>query len=748
VRRILYLGTVLIAISAPAHSDGIRLPDLKAGQINGIIAVMFWPANNTDGGNVDTLLPADDCQVVLAPWTDFAAERRYRCGIWFQPPEGRYQAWLEKGGDRITPTSATFNYAPASFQGRGQGVVMPLHPGGQVALAEDIPLPPGAELTLINFDSCCAPPKLGNPFARRAIASTPSLRSGLPVPTGKVFAGIFDRKTREAIAIARPVRVEAGKVATVAPRPPAVDTADVFVSLGRPDVRASRDVDVVELTLDGKKPEALFDGSDRIYAAWFGVKGGTAQLSVASKALRLSTRTLTLTSGRVVTVREELQKLPSVAVSLVTPSPAAFEGETLRVEVLHPSSAEPFRGTPIIPGEEVLLDSLPEALLDIVLSVGPWRFRERVDLTSGLSEKVRFDLQPIVISGEVFYGRERAVNAEVAFEADAGLVRVQTDDAGRYQTTFWHGGDAWTVHVSVPGRHGPPFVDGFVQINETRTLDIHVPRTEYEVRVLDSESGRGIAGADVSASNVFTHGNEGEMTLVQRATTDDDGHAYLAPLRPGKLAIRVRAEGYRESERIDGGTVRDIDSRGKHEVRLQPVGETVQVLLRMPDGRPVGAAELWAVRATHGIQRPLWRGQSNGDGVASVPRNVDGATLLIRSPITASAVRPFRADFSDPQIVLQPPAPAIQATAEPRTRIALWIDGVRVTGPAVTFLAWSSEASDAEGNWSAKNLPAQPLRLLAWQRASEQEIVAGLRDANAITIDYPWPSIVTLRPYE
>lgn len=746
MQRFLCLGAFLIATSAPVQSDGIRLPDPKNGQINGFVAVMFWPAANTDGGKIETLLPADDCQVILAPWTDFSAERRYRCGIWFQPPEGRYQAWLEKGEDRITPTTGTFNYSPAPFQGRGQGVVMPLHPAGRVALAEDVALPPNAEVSLINFDSCCAASKLANPFTRRSTA-LPELRRGLLLPTGNVFAGIFDRKTREAIAIARPVRVETGKLATVAPRPPAPDAADVFVSLGRPDVRASRDVDIVELTLDGKKPDTLFDGSDRIYAAWFGVKSTTAQLSVASKVLRLPTRTLKLTPGRVTTVREELQKLPSVAVSLLTP-PGAFDDETLRLDVLHPAHREPFRSAPIVPGEEILLEALPAAPLDIVLSFGPWRFRERVDLSSGVNEKVRFDLQPIIVSGEVFYGRERAANAEVTFDADDGVIRVKADDAGRYQTTLWHGGDAWTAQVTVPGRPGPAFVEGFVQINETRTLDFHVPRTEYAVHVIDSDTGRGIAGAAVSASNIFTRGSDGEVTILQRVTTDEDGHAYLAPLRPGKLAIRARAEGYRDSAKVDGGTVQDVESRGKYEVRLQPVGETVQVQLRSNDGKPIGAAELWAVGATHGIQRPLWRGQSNTDGVAAVPRHVDGATLLIRSPLTASAVRPFRADSSDREIVLQPAAPAIQVSAEPRTRIALWIDGVRVSGPAVTFLAWSSEVSDAEGNWSAKNLPPQPLRLLAWQRATELEIAAGLRDANAMTIPYPWPSIVTLRPYE
>lgn len=747
MRRAHWIAAVVVAACPAWSSDAIRLPDPKEGQINGVVAVMFWPAKNTGGGKVDTLLPTDDCQVILAPWTDFSAERRYRCGIWFQPPEGRYQVWIEKGTDQITPTSGTFHYAPEPFQDRGHGVVMPVHSAGRVALAPDIALPANAELSLINFDSCCTASKLGNPFARRAIASAPSLRSGLLVPVGRVFAGIFDRATRDAIAIAQPVRVDEGKVSTVAPRPPADGTSDVFVSLGRPNVRTTRDVDAIELTLAGRRPQALFDGSDRIYAAWYGVKGTSAELAASSKTLRLPTRVLKLTPGRVVTVREELQMLPSVAVSLLSPA-GALDGETVHVEARQPAHAGPLRSTEIHAGEELRLEALPAEPLDVVLSVGPWRFREHVDLTSGIDGRVVFDLHPIVVSGEVFYGNERSANAEVAFEADDGFVRKRSDDAGRYELTLWHGSDAWSAEVTVPGRAGPPFIEGFLQINGSQTLDFHVPRTLSTVRVLDAGSGRAIAGASVSAANIFTHRSGEEMTLIQHATTDTDGIASLAPLRRGKLEIRAYAGGYRDSEKIDAGRIEAGENDRDFEVRLRPIGAIVRIRLRTDDGRPAAGADLWAVAATHGVQRPLWRGQSDADGVAEVPRDLDGATLLIRSPFTASAVRPFHAGSSEREIVLQPAAPPIHVDAAPRTRIALWIDGVRVTGPAVTFLAWSSEASDAEGNWSAKNLPRQPLRILAWRRVPEPEIAAGLRDVSSTTIPYPWPSMVRLQPFE
>jgi hypothetical protein len=730
-------------LSAILAAEPISLPDSATGVIDGRIAVMFWPTSSTSGGKLGALLPTSDCRVMLAPWTDFAAEHAYDCGVWFQPAEGRYQAWLEKGDERISPTAATINYARAPFEGRGQLIVMPLEAGGRVALAPDVALPPGAEVSLMNFDSCCRV-ALGVPFTRR-VSDLRALYSGVMMPSGHVFAGMFDRRTRDAIAIARPVMVEGGKTVVTAPRAPAAGRSDVFVSLGRP-IRKSREVDVVQLTLDNKKPEILFDGDDRIYAAWFDVKSDAARFAVASKTLRLQERILTLLPGRVTTVREELQKLPAVRVSLLAPA-EAFGDEPVYVDAMPPSRTRTLQTAAIQPGGDALLEALPAEPVEIVLRSGAWRLRQSVDLSAGIDEQVVFDPHPIVVNGEVFHGRERAANALVEFEADDGFVKSTADREGRYRITLLRGGDAWTIQVTIPGRAGPPFVDGFLQINESRKLDLKVPRTDYSVRVVDAVNGRGIADARVFATNVFLHSPEaGDMTLSQRAVADQHGIAQLQPLREGRIEIQAAADGYAESEKVRG-VVDEDDSKAEFEVRLQPIGETVPLQLRMSDGRTAGAAELMAVSAPHGSQPPLWRGQSDAHGVVRVPRNIDGAMLLIRSQDAASAVRTFDADASS-DIVLQPPAAPIRVTVPSRTRIAVWIDGIRVSGPAVTFLTWSSEASYAEGSWWAKNLPAQPLRILAWQWTAVQEIATGLRDANAATIPYPWPSNVALNPLD
>lgn len=742
INCIALMATVVVA------TETIRLPDPKSGVINGKVAVMFWPADPARSSDVPIgeLLSADDCHVVLEPWTNLAAELTQPCGIWFQPPEGRYRVWLEKG-ESLTSTTGSLNYVASPFGGHGQGVVMAVVPGGRVALAPDVTIPPNAELRLINFDSCCIGTGFVHPFDRRALPTASTLRSGLLVPAGRVFAGIFDRTTNEALAIGKLVDVAAGKSVMVAPQPPAIG-ADVFVSLMRPDVRKTRDVDTIRLTLDGVPPQTLFDGSDRVYAAWYGVQKSVAQLVVESKTLRFPSRELKLTSGRVTTLRDELHRLPSVAVSLLAPHGALAKYEP-RVDVRQPSRNEALQSMPIVAGSETRIAALPAEPLDILLTIGPWTFRKSIDLTRGVDERVVFDLHPIIVNGVVYYGRDPSPKADVAFDTGAGWERTKADDAGRYKATLWAPNDAYLAEVQIAGRDGPPFEEAFVQITDSRTLDFHVPATRYRVRVVDARSGEPVRGASVSAANIFLHSSGEEATLMQRAAANDDGVAMLAPLRRGTLTVRARAAGYYDSDAVDGGTIANEESAGELEVKLRAVGETVPMKLRTANGQPIAGAEVWAVAATSGTRPPLWRGTSDSDGIVEVPRGIDRATLLIRSRATASAVRPFHAANDQRDITLLPAAAPVRIRiGAPDTRIAVWIDGARIVGPAVTFLTWSSEVSDSAGMWTAQNLPQQPLRVLAWRHLPEPEIVAGLRDANSTTIAYPWPASVIVQPLE
>ncbi len=100
----------LLSITRIAGAEQIKLPDTATGVIRGRVALMLWPAKNTVDGQIDTLLPVDDCRAILSPWSDFSAERSFPCGVWFQPADGRYQVWLENGSDRISSIAGTIQY--------------------------------------------------------------------------------------------------------------------------------------------------------------------------------------------------------------------------------------------------------------------------------------------------------------------------------------------------------------------------------------------------------------------------------------------------------------------------------------------------------------------------------------------------------------------------------------------------------------------------------------------------------------
>ncbi|HEV7764127.1 MAG TPA: carboxypeptidase-like regulatory domain-containing protein [Thermoanaerobaculia bacterium] len=433
--------------------------------------------------------------------------------------------------------------------------------------------------------------------------------------------------------------------------------------------------------------------------------------------------------------------MPSVAVSLLAPA-ETLDGELIRVEARQPADVDALQHSAIHVGEPVVLQALSMEPLDVVLIVGPWRFRERIDLSNGVDEKVVFDLHPIVVSGEVFYGRERAANAEVAFEADDGHVRVTSDDAGRYRATLWRGNDAELAQVTVPGRTDRP--SSRDSCRSTRAVLSTFTCRARTVRIVDEESSRAIPAADVSAANVFTHLSGEEMKLMQRATTDTDGVAQLAPLRRGTLEVRASAKGYVDSRTVDGGHVEHEESERQLEVRLRPAekwcafrcGWTMDVRLPTPSCGPSHQRTAFE-RGSGAHQRRRGNGRDSAQHRWRYAAHPIAKWRECNTPIQPGHSRTGAAAGR----CATDPYPGRHAVHARRT-----LDhGLQLTGPAVTFLTWSSEVTDGNGDWVAENLSRQPLRVLARHDTPEFEIVAGMRNANAAIVPYPWPPSVTLR---
>ena len=731
---------LLIALSVTA--DDIQLPDSSKGQINGKRAMLVWPVSGVQivgesGAKPNKLLSPDGCSVYLVPTDDLERELIYPCGKWFLPPAGRYRVWLE-GSNLATGDYGIVSYDAEPFAGRGLAMMMPLEPAGRVALSKNITLRPETSFRLLQIRGPARNGVLLGPFDRRV--RNESAHTGVQMGAGSVLAGIFDRKSNEAIALSRPVTVTTGKISTVSVLAPTKGT-DIMAILDRPRVVKVGEEEVA-LTLDlggvSRKPDVFMNTSTRVYAVWYGVDGRTAAVRVQSAALRYNGPVVVLRPQKVVTVRGKLEKLPTVGVSIRAPVGVLADAKTW-LEVRGQHSRDALRTIPARLNESVRLEALPAEPLNIILIAGPWEFSRSVDLTSGADDDVAFDLQPIVVSGIVYYGRDPSPGAEVAFEADRDWIRTKSSEEGRYELAFWRPAWDYRAEVRVRDRAGPPFIDGLFDIKENSTIDFHVPRTRFTVDVLDAVTRKPVEGAKVLGGNSWSA--RGGSDAVQTSITDATGRAHLQPMREGTMVVRARADGYLDSEPIRR-TVDRIDDEGHMEIALRPVGETIRVRLRMR-GRDASGASVWAVRSTEGQQPPLWRGIAGADGVVEIPRSVREASFLVRHDGAASTIHRI-ADEKDVAWDLEPAAPPVVLKTQKQARLALWIGGMRVSGVALRFLTGSMEATDSSGTWSAQNLPATPLRVLAWHGASASQIEAGAYDAIATRVDYPWPSVVEI----
>jgi 5-hydroxyisourate hydrolase-like protein (transthyretin family) len=725
----------LICIAA---ADDLTMPDLSKGQINGKAAMMALPVSGveratTGGARFEKFLSPEGCQAHLAPFGDLEHELVYSCGTWFLPPEGRYRVWLEQPG-LISEGTGLLTWDDEPFRGHGLAMSMGMEPAGRVALGKAVLLSQTDSFRIVHLRGVYKG-VLRHAFDRRA---TPQLaRTGVPIAAGLVLSGIFDQRTGEAIALARPVNVEAGKTTDVSPRPP-VKGSDVFVVLARPrDAELGKDEVTLALDVDGhiRKPDVLLSVVERVIAVWYGIEARNASLHAQSSTLRLDPTPLALRPGKVITFRGKLALVPSISMSIHGPE-GALRGLTISAELCRQGLPEPLQTIAIVPNHDYWFHSVPAEVLKVVLRVGEWDIERIVDLTSGNDEAVAFDLDPIVVSGTVFLGRDPAAGAEVAFKGDREWVRTKAGEVGQYELTLWRAVDT-IAEVMVHQRDGPPFIDGPYEVKESRTIDFHVPTTRFLVDVHDAVSGEPVAGAKVLAGSMYST-ERGAHNVLQTAVTDEHGRATLPPLRVGIMVLHAEADGYFVSQ-LTQHAVDHIDDEGHYAIALHRVGDVVEVNVQRGDRQPVRNATVWAVRSASGQEPPLWQGVADENGRIEVPRDLQDALFLIRADGAASAVRRIADTWT-----LTTPVP-LTLKADRRTRLALWIDGVRISGVPLAFVTGSVEATDSDGMWSAATLPGAPVRILAWHQAP---IESGAYDAVAANVPYPWPAVVDVKPVD
>jgi hypothetical protein len=719
---------VLIALaSATIVAGSVAVPDPRTGNVNGLRGILFWPADlPAANGDPRPLETAAGCEVHLVPYRDLDRELTYPCGKWFAlPSAGSYKHWLETNG-RMTPTVGVLSYGRTPFDGTGIAAFNAVAPAGRVVIPQDRSLSDAEGLRLVSLESRHA---WGSRVFDRRVAAA-NAHTPVQMPEGRILAGRFDRKTNDAVALSKPVDIAPGRTAIVWPLPPA--DSDVLLVLTKPaELMVDKPIPV-RLSLDGKRaPDVLLNGFDRIMAVWYGVAARHATISLQSDAAFWPARAIDLTRGKVTTVRAALRKLPNAHVSIDVP-PGVTIAEKLRLEVSRPAVKEVLRSLAIAPGRHDLT-ALPAEMLSVTLHVGDWTRSELVDLSSGEDASVAFDLQPIAVSGTVFHGKERAA-AEIEFLNDQEWRRVRTNERGEYATTFW-----WpkvhTARVRIAGRNQPPYLDAFREILRSGTVDFHVPRTDYVVHVRDAATGRGIAGAQVIVGNDAPN----KRTAAQRITTDDGGAAVLPPLDEGELYVGARADRYAPSER----SMTVDDQHHDLDIVLEPLRTAGSLRLRLAGGAPAAQAEAWAFDAA---MQPLWRGVAGGDGSLELPEVAAGAVMLVRHAQAASTARVWTpAAGADSDVwTLDPPAEPLTIVAQDGAAgafVALWLDGVKLSGPPLSFATWSVPATNRDGVWTGHNLPPKPVRLLLRPPAAA---ASSAFDAVAQRVGYPWPASIAV----
>lgn len=723
-----YPFTWLFLVALSAAGAVIELPDPSTGVIDGRTAVLVWPARYKTLSDLD-LIPADGCNGHFVPASDLNAELVYPCGTWFRPAAGRYKGWLE-GNGYISPFPSVLNYAGEPFSGRGLTTVMPVVSSGQVSIPDDVTVPPNTNVRLFSLETVF--------YGRRQLAfdrRVQDARRPAALPTGKAIAGIFDRQTNDAIALSKPFTVLAGKTVIVRPAPP-TQGSDIFVVLQRPHGTGSVEPRLHDGT--SRAPDVLVNGTNGVYAVWYGINARRVRLTAEGDGLFLPPKEIALEPKSVATFRGALQKQPRLSIFVRSPEQAFAK---LQVTIRRTDSLtvlEQFER--VEPGAVNVSGPLPATRLSVMLEADAWRFSKEVDLTAGSDEEVSFDLDPVILTGTIFLGRDPSPGHIDFLIGEGRSFRVEAGTEGRYDAVFWAEG-VYAAKVTAAGET-QPFVVPAVDVEQGAVADFHVPADGITVRVTDAKTGKSVPGATIGLESIWDDDQRGETTLSYRFVADSKGRASLR-VRPGKASITVTSPGYAPSQpselTVDSSEDRTI------EVALMPTEVMARTRVLLPNGMGGAGAEACLVSGPLGDQM-VWRAAADEAGNLEIDAAAASGVLVIRHANAASLALPLK---GLPEVVrLTEPAAApllvrtMTSTGEPArfAAISLRVAGIRLVGAALAFYTWSqAPISDNRATWVGRNLPPQPLELLALRRPAGQ-LATGGYDALATRVTYPWPA--------
>lgn len=207
------------------------------------------------------------------------------------------------------------------------------------------------------------------------------------------------------------------------------------------------------------------------------------------------------------------------------------------------------------------------------------------------------------VSGRVTKNRRAVDGAMIRFSPKSPAVQtrstVTTDSRGDYEVTGLAPGD---YDVTVIGMQNLSNYSTETRVQGSTSFDIDIETARLEGRVMDSDNGQGIAGAEIS----LTPRTQASGFLVGRmADSDPSGNFILDDVAPGSYTARASKSGYGQHT-FD----LEVGTSGASGIEFKLAG-TDGARVRVVDGRDGRSLDAFA-RVTDGMGRTAWEGSLRG----------------------------------------------------------------------------------------------------------------------------------------
>lgn len=223
----------------------------------------------------------------------------------FQAPAGVYRAWVS-GEWRISPFSMIVSSSGRA--GRGVRGPVPVGPAGRVLLPPKEPRSKHLVLRLLYAGDYLAANIPMAELTRRV--SSLEAEEGVLMPVGTNVAALWDERKSKYVALTRPFEVPARERIVASLERPGEKAFFIAQLLRHERARNPRDYDteVVLVIGDSEMPPKLkVSTSSRIYAFWYDLPPGRAELQAGSEHSWLEPEEIDLKAGKIGSVLSRLQ---------------------------------------------------------------------------------------------------------------------------------------------------------------------------------------------------------------------------------------------------------------------------------------------------------------------------------------------------------------------------------------------------------------------------------------------------------